>query len=83
MDTAFRKIDIDQYDEDVLLDSELYEADSRDPTEVLDDAKQRQIAVRSFLARYTILFLSLPLLVMKIPIRCFEFEWAEPDFLSN
>ena len=52
MDTAFRKIDIDQYDEDILLDSELYEADPRDPTEVLDDAKQRQIAVRSFLARY-------------------------------
>jgi len=51
MDTAFRKIDIDQYDEDVLLDSELYEADSRDPREVLDDAKQRQIAVRSFLAK--------------------------------
>ena len=56
MYTAFRKIDIDQYDEDILLDSELYEADSRDPTEVLDDAKQRQIAVRSFLARYAILF---------------------------
>ena len=52
MDNAFRKIDIDQYDEDVLLDSELYEADPRDPTEVLDDAKQRQVAVRSFLARY-------------------------------
>jgi len=51
MDTAFRKIDIDQYDEDVLLDSELYEADSRDPREVLDDAKQRQTAVRSFLAK--------------------------------
>ena len=55
MDTAFRKIDIDQYDEDVLLDSELYEADLRDPREVLDDAKQRQIAVRSYLARSTIL----------------------------
>lgn len=55
---AFRKIDIDQYDEDVLLDSELYEADSRDPREVLDDAKQRQIAVRSFLARYMILHFS-------------------------
>ena len=41
MDTSFRKIDIDQYDEDVLQDSELYEADSRDPTEMLDDAKQR------------------------------------------
>jgi len=51
MDNAFRKIDIDQYDEDVLQDSELYEADSRDPTEVLDDAKQRQIAVRGLLAR--------------------------------
>ena len=60
MDTAFRKIDIDQYDEDVLLDSELYEADSRDPREVLDDAKQRQIAVRSYLARY--IFLSFFLL---------------------
>ena len=62
MDTAFRKIDIDQYDEDVLLDSELYEADSRDPREVLDDAKQRQIAVRSYLARYTILHFSFFLL---------------------
>ena len=62
MDTAFRKIDIDQYDEDVLLDSELYEADSRDPREVLDDAKQRQIAVRSYLARYTILFIFLSFL---------------------
>lgn len=54
MDTSFRKIDIDQYDEDVLQDSELYEADMRDPAEVLNDAKQRQIAVRSFLARYII-----------------------------
>ena len=52
MDTAFRKIDIDQYDEDVLQESELYEADPRDPREVLDDAKQRQIAVRSHLSRY-------------------------------
>ena len=51
MDTAFRKIDIDQYDEDVLQDSELYEAEPRDPAEVLDDAKQKQIAVRGFLAR--------------------------------
>lgn len=47
----FRKIDIDQYDEDVLQDSELYIADSRDPHEVLDEAKQRQAAVRSSLAR--------------------------------
>ena len=55
MDTSFRKIDIDQYDEDVLQDSELYEADLRDPAEVLNDAKQRQVAVRSFLARYVVI----------------------------
>jgi len=47
----FRKIDIDQYDEDVLQDSELYEAELRNPAEVLDEAKQRQIAVRGLLAR--------------------------------
>ena len=52
MDTAFRKIDIDIYDEDVLLESELYEPDPRDPGTVLNDAKQKQSAVRSFLSRY-------------------------------
>jgi len=51
MDTAFRKIDIDAFDEDVIHESELYEADPRDPSEVLDDAKQRQVAVRSLLAK--------------------------------
>ncbi|KAF5375447.1 hypothetical protein D9615_007953 [Tricholomella constricta] len=51
MDTAFRKIDIDQYDEDVLHESELYDADPRDPAQVLEDAKQRQAAVRTALAR--------------------------------
>jgi actin related protein 2/3 complex subunit 5 len=51
MDQAFRKIDIDLYDEDVLQESELYEADPRDPAEVLEDAKQRQAAVRSYLAK--------------------------------
>lgn len=60
MDTSFRKIDIDQYDEDVLQDSELYEADPRGPAEVLEDAKQRQVAVRSLLARYVVFFLHLP-----------------------
>lgn len=52
MNTAFRDVDIDKYDEDVLQDSELYEADRRGPAEVLEDAKQKQTAVRSFLARY-------------------------------
>ncbi|KAF8153957.1 actin-related protein ARPC5 [Crassisporium funariophilum] len=51
MDNAFRKIDIDQYDEDVLQESELYEADPRGPAEVLEESKQRQAAVRSSLAK--------------------------------
>ncbi|KAG2112539.1 actin-related protein 2/3 complex subunit 5 [Suillus discolor] len=48
---SFRKIDIDAYDEDVLLDDELCEPDPRDPAQVLSDAKQKQAAVRSTLAR--------------------------------
>ncbi|KAF9463407.1 actin-related protein ARPC5 [Collybia nuda] len=51
MDGAFRKIDIDAFDEDVLHESELYDADPRDPAEVLDEAKQRQVAVRTSLAK--------------------------------
>jgi actin related protein 2/3 complex, subunit 5 len=51
MEGAFRKIDIDQYDEDVLLDSELYDADPRDPAQVLDEAKQRAAAVRTSLSK--------------------------------
>lgn len=51
MDVAFRKIDIDVYDEDALQDSELYEADSRDPAQVLGDARARQASVRSLLAK--------------------------------
>ncbi|EAU87713.1 arp2/3 complex 16 kDa subunit [Coprinopsis cinerea okayama7 len=51
MDINFRKIDIDQFDEDVLQDSELYEADPRDPAQVLEEAKARQVAVRGSLAR--------------------------------
>ncbi|EMD32759.1 hypothetical protein CERSUDRAFT_99136 [Gelatoporia subvermispora B] len=47
----FRKIDIDQYDEDVILESELYEPDPRDPAQVMDDVKQKASAVRSSLAK--------------------------------
>jgi actin related protein 2/3 complex subunit 5 len=52
MDTNFRKIDIDLYDEDVLVETELYNADPRDPAQVLNDAKQKGAAVRSALAKY-------------------------------
>lgn len=50
-DVNFRKIDIDIYDEDVLQESDIYETDSRDPGQVLAEAKQKQTAVRSALAR--------------------------------
>ena len=48
----FRKIDIDKFDEDVIQDAELYQLDQRNPADVLNDAKQRQITVRSLLSRY-------------------------------
>ncbi|OJT11100.1 Actin-related protein 2/3 complex subunit 5 [Trametes pubescens] len=51
MDVNFRKIDIDQYDEDVLLDSELYEADPRDPAQALNDVKQKAVSVRGSLSK--------------------------------
>lgn len=52
METSFRKIDIDKYDEEVLNDEDLYDADPRDPSQVLEEARQRQAAVRSSLAKY-------------------------------
>jgi len=51
-DINFRKIDIDAYDEDVLVETELYDADPRDPARVLNDAKQKATAVRSALSKY-------------------------------
>ncbi|THH28723.1 hypothetical protein EUX98_g5461 [Antrodiella citrinella] len=48
---AFRKIDIDQYEEDVLLEEELYEADPRDPATILADTKQKGGAVRGSLSK--------------------------------
>ncbi|KAH8833897.1 actin-related protein 2/3 complex subunit 5 [Flagelloscypha sp. PMI_526] len=50
-DISFRKIDIDQYDEDVIQENELYEADARDPTVVHEDAKRKAGEVRSALAK--------------------------------
>lgn len=52
MEGAFRKIDIDAYDEDVIQESELYDADPRDPSQVLDEAKQRQVAARNAQNKY-------------------------------
>ena len=51
MDTAFRKIDIDQYDEDRLVPSDLYDPDPRGPDGVLTDARNKSAEVRSLLSR--------------------------------
>ncbi|KAJ4487557.1 ARP2/3 complex 16 kDa subunit (p16-Arc)-domain-containing protein [Lentinula aciculospora] len=51
MDVAFRKIDIDAYDEDAIQESELYEADPRDPGQVLEEVRAKQVAARSLLAK--------------------------------
>ncbi|KAI0089694.1 arp2/3 complex subunit [Irpex rosettiformis] len=48
---AFRKIDIDQYDEDVLPDSELFPTDPRDPSTLLTEAKQKAAAIRNNLSK--------------------------------
>ena len=50
-DINFRKIDIDAYDEDVLVETELYDTDPRDPAQALNDAKQKATAVRSALSK--------------------------------
>ena len=52
MDVNFRKIDIDAFDEENLRESDLYEEDPRGPDGALDEAKQKQVAVRSALARF-------------------------------
>ena len=51
MDVNFRKIDVDAYDEDILLDEELYDPDPRDPAQILSDTKQKSTTVRSALSK--------------------------------
>ena len=50
-DINFRKIDIDAYDEDVLVEMELYDVDPRGPAQVPNDVKQKATAVRSALSK--------------------------------
>ncbi|KAF8494944.1 arp2/3 complex subunit [Russula emetica] len=51
MDINFRKIDVDAYDEDVLLETELYDPDPRGPQQVIEDTKARAASVRTSLAK--------------------------------
>ncbi|KAF8313601.1 ARP2/3 complex 16 kDa subunit (p16-Arc) [Clavulina sp. PMI_390] len=47
----FRKIDIDAYDEDAFVESELYQADPRDPGTVFAEAQAKSTQVRTTLSR--------------------------------
>lgn len=51
MNVNFRKIDVDAYDEDALLETELYDPDPRGPQQVIDDAKAKAASVRTSLAK--------------------------------
>lgn len=51
MDTSFRRLPIDLYDEDRVLESELYTPDPRDPSTVLSDTRAKQGEVRGLLQR--------------------------------
>lgn len=51
MDTAYRKIDIDIYDPDIVTEEELYVHDPRSPEEVLAEAQSKTAQARSCLTR--------------------------------
>jgi actin related protein 2/3 complex subunit 5 len=51
MDSAFRKINIDLLEEDVLLPSDLYDPDPRGTDGVLADAKNRSGEVRGLVSK--------------------------------
>jgi actin related protein 2/3 complex subunit 5 len=48
---AFRKIDIDALDEDVILPSDLYDPDPRGPDAVLADAKSKSQEARGLTSK--------------------------------
>jgi actin related protein 2/3 complex subunit 5 len=49
---AFRKIDIDALDEDVLLPSDLFDPDPRGPDGALADAKRKSTDVRNLVSKW-------------------------------
>ncbi|CAE6398692.1 unnamed protein product [Rhizoctonia solani] len=50
-DTAFRKIDVDKLEEDILLSTDLYDPDPRGPDGALADAKAKTGQVRTALSK--------------------------------
>lgn len=50
-DSSFRRLDVDQYDEDRVLPSDLYIADPRPATQVLSDTQGKAQSIRQLLQR--------------------------------
>jgi len=50
-ETAFRKVDVDALDEDVLLPADLYDPDPRGPAAVLSAAKQKSNDARGAVSK--------------------------------
>lgn len=48
---SFRKINVDKYDEDTLLEEELIDIDTRSPAELAGIAKQKANDVRGLIGR--------------------------------
>ncbi|KAG8908232.1 hypothetical protein FRB99_008297 [Tulasnella sp. 403] len=51
MTEAFRKIDIDAFDEDVLLESDLVDPDPRDPATALAEVRSKNTQLRGILSK--------------------------------
>lgn len=47
----YRKIDVDQYDDDALLESDLVDADPRSPADLLAAARSKATEVRTLLSK--------------------------------
>ena len=50
-DSSFRRLDVDQYDEDRVLPQDLYIPDPRPATQVLSDTQSKAQSVRQSLQR--------------------------------
>lgn len=48
---AFRRLDVDQYDEDRVLPAQLYTPDPRGPTQVLEVTRRKTSECRALLQR--------------------------------
>ena len=52
MSSAFRKINIDEFDEDVILPSDLYDPDPRGPDVVIAESKQNAQEARNLVSKW-------------------------------